>query len=65
MPYVTGYFKSWKFHFLSLLLLLGCGGGASDERKIVIWHQTRPDEQAVLQAQIARYKKLHPDVTIV
>lgn len=50
---------------LTVVLLLGCQGGRTDQRKIVIWHQMRPDEQAVLQAHIGRYKALHPDVTIV
>ncbi|MEX0736765.1 MAG: extracellular solute-binding protein [Bacteroidota bacterium] len=59
------YFRYLWFLLLAAPFLPGCQGGASDERKIVIWHQTRPDEQAILQAQIGRYKQLHPDVTIV
>ena len=65
MPKFSGYFMDLRVLLLAALFLLGCQGGTSDERKIVIWHQTRPDEQAILQAQIGRYKQLHPDVTIV
>lgn len=65
MAMLSGYFRYLRFLLLAALFLPGCQGGSSDERKIVIWHQTRPDEQAILQAQIGRYKQLHPDVTIV
>jgi maltose-binding protein MalE len=44
---------------------LGCGGSDKGSRRIVVWHQMRPDEQAVLQRLIARYREQNPDIEII
>jgi len=44
----------------------GCSRStADDSRRIVIWHQMRPDERDLLQRQIDRYMKSHPGTTVV
>lgn len=63
---LVGYLKvvysvfSRPLAFFSLILLstqlfIGCSSGPANEGRIVIWHQMRPDERAVLQGQIQRY----------
>jgi maltose-binding protein MalE len=32
--------------------------------RVLIWHQMRPDERDVLQRQIERYMKIHPDIVV-
>jgi maltose-binding protein MalE len=49
---------------LVLVHLGACIGNNDDTPRIVIWHQMRPDERAVLQRQLAQYSELHPGVSI-
>lgn len=48
-----------------LAVLSGCAGPRADSKRVVIWHQMRPDEQRVLQRQLARYISEHPGVEAV
>ena len=43
--------------------LPGCAR-EQDPNKIVIWHQMRPDEQTILQRQLARFMQAHPGVKV-
>lgn len=48
---------------LIVLFFLGCQK-QDDLSKIVIWHQMRVDEREILEAQLAKYMQLNPDVKI-
>ncbi len=62
----TGVFTSGVVLLLSLFAGgFGCGRSNEGSGRIVVWHQMRPDEQAVLQRLIARYRQQNPDVEIV
>ena len=50
--------------FLLSLILAGCGPRRNDPNRVIIWHQMRPDEQVILQRQLARYMKLHPGIVV-
>lgn len=59
-----------KFHFfiIPLLLFAFLFGGCSNENKqneIVIWHNMRPEEKAILQRQINEFMKIHPDIKVI
>lgn len=58
----------WIHPFVFCLVTLvfeGCVGKSNSPNRIVIWHQMRPEEQVVLQRQLARYMQNHPDVTVL
>jgi len=46
-------------------LLFACTPPDVGENRIVIWHQMRPDEQAILHRQLGRYMQAHPGVEVV
>ncbi|MFH0990027.1 MAG: extracellular solute-binding protein [bacterium] len=48
-----------------LLLSAGCTRRNDEAARIVLWHQMRPDEQKILQAQLARFQKIHPEVELI
>jgi maltose-binding protein MalE len=50
--------------FLSALLLAGCSQRQENEKRIVIWHQMRPDEQVILHRQLARFMEAHPGIVV-
>ncbi|MCI0707151.1 MAG: extracellular solute-binding protein [Ignavibacteriae bacterium] len=50
---------------LSFVSLLGCVNEDNDARRIIIWHQMRPDERSILQRQIGRYMEANPGVQVV
>ncbi|MCX6143240.1 MAG: extracellular solute-binding protein [Ignavibacteriales bacterium] len=47
-----------------VLAMVGCGRKPDDPRRIVIWHQMRPDEQVILHRQLAGYMAAHPGIKI-
>jgi len=47
-----------------LILPLGCTPH-SDDNRIVIWHQMRPDEQTIMQRQLRRYMDANPGITVI
>ncbi len=48
-----------------LITLFGCRQSEITlPKRVLIWHQMRPDERDVLQRQINRFMKLHPDITV-
>lgn len=61
-----GYFTERFGLLLVFLFLTGCTGSKNtDSSRIVIWHQMRPDERAVLQQQLARYVAHRPNLQVV
>lgn len=51
--------------FLGLLISApGCAQRKDQLDRVVIWHQMRPDEQAILQRQLARYMERHPGIRV-
>ncbi len=53
------------FALLLLLFQSGCRRAEiTVPNRILIWHQMRPDERDVLQRQIDRYMKAHPDIVV-
>lgn len=42
----------------------GCARHDASADRLVIWHQMRPDEQAVLHRQLLRYMQKHADVKV-
>lgn len=61
--------RFWVCHLvLSTALMLsfsGCGAKVQDLNTIVIWHQMRPDERAILQRQLRRYEERTPGIKVV
>lgn len=59
------YLKIVLLSIINLLLLSfsGCRK-QQDLSKIVIWHQMRVDEREILEAQLAKYMQLNPDVKV-
>ncbi len=53
------------FFCLLFVLLQSCSTQSNPENRVVIWHQMRPDERAVLHKQLARYMQNHPGVQLV
>lgn len=53
------------FFCLLFVLLQSCSTQSNSGNRIVIWHQMRPDERAVLYKQLARYMQNHPGVQVV
>jgi arabinogalactan oligomer / maltooligosaccharide transport system permease protein len=54
-----------KFVYIVLILLsmisLSCSSRI-DLKRVIIWHQMRVDERVILEQQMKKYMKLHPDV---
>ncbi|MFA6457586.1 MAG: extracellular solute-binding protein [Bacteroidota bacterium] len=48
----------------SFLFISGCGKKDDGKIRIMIWHQDRPDVRDVLQKQLDRFMKLHPEVIV-
>lgn len=49
---------------VALLLFQGCRPTGDDRVRITIWHQDRIDVRVILQRQIERFMKLHPEVRV-
>ncbi|MBA4251429.1 MAG: maltose/maltodextrin transport permease-like protein [Chlorobiaceae bacterium] len=58
--------KKYLHLFLSLfaLLIFSSCAREKDPNQIVIWHTMRPEETQLLQTQIDRFTKLHPDIKV-
>lgn len=50
--------------FILALSISGCWRSTDDRIRITIWHQDRIDIRVVLQRQIARFMKIHPEVKV-
>lgn len=48
---------------LSLISIIGCTK-RSDKTEITIWHQMRVDEREILQHQLDRFMKIHPQIKV-
>lgn len=46
----------------SVLALSGCGAKKAEKIRITIWHQDRIDIRVVLEEQLQKFMKLHPEV---
>lgn len=63
------YIKS-KFNLLILttlfisFLFFSCSKKPNNQIQITIWHQMRVDEREVLQRQLDRFMKLHPEISV-
>ena len=44
--------------------LSGCGPKKGEKIRITIWHQDRIDIRVVLEAQLQKFMKLHPEVEV-
>lgn len=55
-----------KLFFLIILplLLISCSKKQTDEIQITIWHQMRVDEREILQRQLDRFMKIHPNIKV-
>lgn len=55
-----------KLLFLIILplLLISCSKKQTDEIQITIWHQMRVDEREILQRQLDRFMKIHPNIKV-
>lgn len=49
---------------LGMTLISGCSRKDDGKTKITIWHQMRVDEREVLQTQLNKFMKLHPDIRV-
>ena len=60
--------QSFFFPFLpcacARLLFLAAGRKKDGKIRITIWHQDRIDIRVVLQAQLQKFMKLHPEVEV-
>ncbi|MGB2867451.1 MAG: extracellular solute-binding protein [Bacteroidota bacterium] len=45
--------------------MFSCSGGKEDGKRIVIWHQMRPDEREILQRQVKRFTRANPGIQVV
>ncbi len=55
------------FYLFSLIIVFfnsGCDH-KSDTNEIVIWHQMRVDEREILQRQLDRFMKIHPEIKVI
>ena len=49
---------------IAALLPLGCRQNADSRIRITLWHQDRIDVRVVLQRQLDRFMRLHPEVRV-
>lgn len=47
-----------------ILSFVGCSNTSDNTKRVLIWHQMRPDERVILQRQIRRYMERHPGVQV-
>ncbi len=52
------------FIIIISIILSGCAK-EEPENEIVIWHNMRPEEKQILQEQIDKYQRLHPDIKVI
>ena len=62
---MTSLFKIVLTFCVALILFAdGCGRNNDGRIRITIWHQDRPDVRDVLQKQLNRFMKIHPEVKV-
>lgn len=65
-------FGTWKFNLFKFFFIIpfvflfaSCTQKQNNQTEIVIWHQMRVDEREILQRQLDRFMKIHPDIKVI
>ena len=64
MKYLSNLPLKLLFLIILPLLLISCSKKQTDEIQITIWHQMRVDEREILQRQLDRFMKIHPNIKV-
>ena len=64
MKYLSNLPLKLFFLIILPLLLISCSKKQTDEIQITIWHQMRVDEREILQRQLDRFMKIHPNIKV-
>ncbi|MGB9664324.1 MAG: extracellular solute-binding protein [Ignavibacteria bacterium] len=61
---IFNYKKILPAFFILFFLFTGCNKKQTDQIEITIWHQMRVDEREILQRQLDRFMKIHPNIKV-